>query len=74
MSLKERARSYFRDARVIEEIPEEMNGLTGPQWAIVYRAVAAELNKCAEAEAIEGGRPAWVDSVNENPRPFRMLP
>ena len=48
--LAETARSYHRDARSLATV-DEMAGLTGEQWAIVYRAVAEELNKCARAVA-----------------------
>lgn len=51
--LAEKSKSYFRDAQAIEWTPSvaadlaENTGLTAEQWAIVYRAVASELRKCA---------------------------
>lgn len=48
--LREKADSYRQDADVLADLltdREQGDGLTGQQWAIVYRAVAEELRKCA---------------------------
>lgn len=65
--LREKADSYWRDAAVLADLgtdrvecagqePRVPGGLTGEQWAIVYRTIADELRRCA-AEAEVGGRP-----------------
>lgn len=48
--LATKARSCYADARRLESC-EEMGGLTGRQWAIVYRAVAEELRNCGREVA-----------------------
>jgi hypothetical protein len=45
--LAAKARSYHQDARRLER-GGDIAGLTGEQWAAVYYAVSAELNKCAK--------------------------
>lgn len=48
MNLADRASSYWEDARVLEGMVEfEADGLSGPMWATVYRAVAVELRTLA---------------------------
>lgn len=50
--LKAKRASYYQDARRLADMgTEDVGGLTGEQWAIVYRAVADELGKCAEEVA-----------------------
>lgn len=47
--LTERRRAYFEDARRLAEMgDEQIADMTAAQWAVVYRAVANELKKCAE--------------------------
>lgn len=47
--LAAKASSYGTDARRLARVSGEVTeGLTGEQWAIIYRAVAAELLKCAK--------------------------
>ena len=43
------AREYHRSAGRLERMGKDADsgGLTGEQWAIVYRAIASELHKCA---------------------------
>ncbi|MGH3975185.1 MAG: hypothetical protein ACRDS9_17925 [Pseudonocardiaceae bacterium] len=48
--LHDKADSYMDDSRVLDDLgttAEQGGGLTGEQWAIVYRVVATELRKCA---------------------------
>jgi len=49
--LAAKARYYFEDARRLAAMPDDLAGMSGEQWATVYRAVAAELSKCAEEAA-----------------------
>lgn len=46
--LAAKSRAYWDDAARLEREPVEAGGLTGEQWAMVYRTVSAELNKCAK--------------------------
>lgn len=47
--LTAKGRSYWADSRRLAAMGDEIIGdLTGDQWAIVYRAVAEELRKCAD--------------------------
>lgn len=47
------SRSYWDDAARMDRMPEfEAGGMTGPQWAIFYRAVCEELRKCDKADAL----------------------
>lgn len=59
--LKAKRASYFEDARRLAAMgSEDIGGLTGEQWGVVYRAVADELGKCAD-EA-----PTWLDDARED--------
>lgn len=49
-----RAASYHRDAQRLEREGGDIDGMTGEQWGIVYRAVSAELTKCAGAVFVAG--------------------
>lgn len=58
--LAAKSRSYHQDARRMETDPalrelvaERTCGMTAGQWAIVYRAIAEELNKCAKEAACD---------------------
>lgn len=46
--LAAKSRSYWGDAARLERESGDIAGLAGEQWAIVYRAVSAELAKCAK--------------------------
>ena len=49
--LAARSRSYHADARNLEHNEDDLgliDGMTSAEWAIVYRAVAEELRKCAK--------------------------
>lgn len=48
--LAAKSQSYWDDATRFERMENEaeVGGLTVDQWAIVYKTVSAELNKCAK--------------------------
>ena len=47
--LRAKRASYFTDSQRLARMGDEMVGdLPASQWAIVYRAVADELGKCAD--------------------------
>ena len=54
--LEARADKYVEDAKVFTSARSsdlQVGGLTGEQWATVYRAVAHELRECARESARE---------------------
>lgn len=55
--LEAKAREYHRSAANLERLGGVTAGIADEQWAIIYRAISAELYKCArEAEAWTPGR------------------
>lgn len=49
--LAAKRRTYWDDARRLAAMGDERFGdMSAAQWAIVYRAVAEELGRCADAE------------------------
>lgn len=57
------ARAYHRSAGRLERMGAEADcgGLSGEQWAIVYRAIASELYRCAAAADVEPATPVSLD-------------
>ncbi|MER6974433.1 hypothetical protein ABT304_25465 [Nocardioides sp. NPDC000445] len=59
--LEAKAEKYVEDAQVFLSARSsdlQVGGLTGEQWATVYRAVAYELRECAR-EAAEHRQRGW---------------
>ena len=46
--LAARSRAYHQDAQRLSRDGGDIDGMAAEDWAIVYRAVSAELNKCAK--------------------------
>lgn len=65
--LAAKSRSYWEDAARLEREGGNIEGLTGKQWGIVYRAISAELNKCAENEdALRYGVEALIQDLEHD--------
>ena len=60
--LEAKAEKYVEDAKVFTSARSsdlQVGGLTGEQWATVYRAVAHELRECAREAAERQPRSWW---------------
>ena len=60
--LEAKAAKYVEDAKVFTSARSsdlQVGGLTGEQWATVYRAVAHELRECAREAAEHRPRSRW---------------
>lgn len=60
--LEAKAEKYVEDAKVFTSARSsdlQIGGLTGEQWATVYRAVAHELRECAREAAEQQPRRPW---------------
>lgn len=60
--LEAKAEKYVEDAQVFTSARTselQVGGLTGEQWATVYRAVAHELRECAREAAERQPRGWW---------------
>ncbi|WP_143033894.1 hypothetical protein [Nocardioides sp. YR527] len=60
--LEAKAEKYVEDAQVFTDARSsdlQVGGLTGEQWATVYKAVAHELRECAREAAELRARSWW---------------